>query len=122
MNEIPTFYEFVDVLRARLFAADALKRAELHDFADLMRREDYADLIPDNWYDDAFDELKTQGHLHPASGKAMGPTMHGYRLTAAHTSAGSRSRRTTCPRKRTTDRTPSRPRERPLGRSPRRAI
>jgi hypothetical protein len=81
MNEIPTFYEFVDVLRARLFAADALKRAELHDFADLMRREDYADLIPDNWYDDAFDELKTQGHLHPASGKAMGPTMHG-RLSA----------------------------------------
>jgi hypothetical protein len=81
MNEIPTFYEFVDVLRARLFAADALKRAELHDFADLMRREDYADLIPDNWYDDAFDELKTQGHLDPASGKAMGPTMHG-RLSA----------------------------------------
>jgi hypothetical protein len=79
--DVPTFDEFVDILRARVFAADALKRSELHDFADLMSREDYAHLIPDNWYEDAFDELEAQGHLDPASEKTMGPTMHG-RLSA----------------------------------------
>ena len=81
MTDVPTFDEFVEVLRARLFAADALKPSELHDFADLMSREDYAHLIPDSWVEDAFDELEAQGHLDTASGKAMGPTMHG-RLSA----------------------------------------
>jgi hypothetical protein len=42
---------------------------------------DYAGTVGENWYSDAFDELEAQGHLDPASGKAMGPTMHG-RLSA----------------------------------------
>jgi hypothetical protein len=37
---------------------------------------DYADRVSDNWYEEAFDELEALGHLSPASGKAMGPTMH----------------------------------------------
>jgi hypothetical protein len=42
---------------------------------------DHADKVGDNWYEDAFDELEAQGHLAPASGKAMEPTMNG-RLSA----------------------------------------
>jgi hypothetical protein len=57
----------------------ALKPGELHDFHELM--SDYADTVGENWYSDAFDELKAQGHLDPASGKAMGPRMQG-RLSA----------------------------------------
>ena len=116
MTELPTFDEFVDVLRERLFAADALKPGELHDFHELM--SDYADKVGENWNEYAFDELEAQGHLDPASGKAMGPTMTaGSRRTGAHTSASSRSRRKTRPSKRTTDRAPLSPGERgrPLG-------
>jgi hypothetical protein len=36
MTEFPTFDDFVDVLRQRLAAADALKPSELHDFHELM--------------------------------------------------------------------------------------
>lgn len=79
MDDLPTFDEFVDVLRKRLAATDALEPSELHDFRELM--SDYADKVGDNWYEDAFDELEAQGHLDPASGKAMGPTMSG-RLSA----------------------------------------
>jgi len=79
VTELPTFDEFVDVLRERLFAADALKPGELHDVHELT--SDYANRVGENWYEDAFDELEAQGHLDPASGKAMGPTMHG-RLSA----------------------------------------
>ena len=79
MSDLPTFDEFVDVLRERLAAADALKPSELHDVRVLMN--DYADKVGDNWYEDAFDELAAQGHLDPASGKSMGPTMNG-RLSA----------------------------------------
>jgi hypothetical protein len=78
-EDLPTFDEFVDELRRRLGAADALKPSELHDSHELM--SDYADRVGENWYSDAFDELEAQGHLDPASGKAMGPTMHG-RLSA----------------------------------------
>ena len=63
----------------RLGDADALKPSELHDFHELMT--DYADKVGEAWYENAFDELHAQGHLDPASGKAMGPTMHG-RLSA----------------------------------------
>ena len=79
MSDLPTFDEFVDVLRTRLAAADALDRSQLHDFHVLM--EDYADKVGDNWFEDAFDELEALGHLDPASGKGMGPTM-GARLSA----------------------------------------
>ena len=33
---------------------------------------DHANLAPENWYWDAFEELEAQGHLEPASGKAFG--------------------------------------------------
>jgi hypothetical protein len=79
MTELPTFDEFVEVLRERLFAADALNRSELHDFGELM--SEYTGKVGDNWFEHAFDELEAQGHLDPASGKAMGPAMHG-RLSA----------------------------------------
>lgn len=79
MDDLPTFVEFVDVLRKRLAAAGALKPSELHDFRELM--SDFADKVGDNWYEDAFDELEVQGHLDPASGKTMGPTVFG-RLSA----------------------------------------
>jgi hypothetical protein len=79
MTDLPTFDEFVDVLRKRLAAHDALNPSALHDFREVMN--DYADKVGDNWYSDAFDELEAQGHLDPASGKAMGPKPHG-RLSA----------------------------------------
>ena len=40
---LPTFDEFVDVLRERLEAKDALNPSELHDFHELM--SDYADKV-----------------------------------------------------------------------------
>jgi hypothetical protein len=73
VNDLPTFDEFVDVLRERIGTADALNPGELHDVHELM--SDYADRVGDNWYENAFDELEAQGHLDPASGKTMGPTM-----------------------------------------------
>jgi hypothetical protein len=66
-----TFDEFVDLLRIRLGAADALSISEAHGFKTLMA--DYAEVTPDNWWWDAFDELEAQGHLDPrASGKTFG--------------------------------------------------
>jgi hypothetical protein len=79
MEDLPSFDEFVDVLRSRLAAADALHPSELHDVHELM--SDYADRVGENWYEHAFDELEAQGHLDPASGKSMGPRMHA-RLSA----------------------------------------
>jgi hypothetical protein len=55
-EDLPTFDEFVDELRRRLGAADALKPSELHDFHELM--SDYAGTVGENWYSDAFDELE----------------------------------------------------------------
>jgi hypothetical protein len=78
--EPPSFDEFVDLVRVRLGAADALKPSELHEFKSLFTTED-AEPIPDNWWEDAFDELQAQGHLDPASSKAFGPTMRA-RLSA----------------------------------------
>jgi hypothetical protein len=64
------FDEFVDLLRVRLFQADALDRSKLHDFKELM--SDCANVTPEGWYDDAFEELQAQGHLHQASGATFG--------------------------------------------------
>jgi hypothetical protein len=78
-EDLPTFDEFVDVLRERLGAKDALVPSELHDVHELM--SDYAGRVGDNWYENAFDELEAQGHLDQASGKAMGqPWARGFRL------------------------------------------
>jgi hypothetical protein len=69
-GEIPTFDELVDLLRERLGYADAISPSELHSFKELMK--DRSDVIPDNWYQEAFDELDAQGHLDRASSKVMG--------------------------------------------------
>jgi hypothetical protein len=77
--EIPTFDELVDLLRVRLDTADALKPAELHSFKELMK--DYAHVIADGWYWDAFDELEALGHLDRNSARANGRDADG-RLSA----------------------------------------
>jgi hypothetical protein len=69
-EQIPTFYELVDLLRSRIGVADAIKDGELHSFKTLM--SDRADVIADQWYWKAFDELETLGHLDPASHKEFG--------------------------------------------------
>lgn len=66
------FDEFVAVLRVRIGLADGMKPGELHDFRELM--SDYAETIPDQWWERAFERLDNQGHLHPESGMAMGPS------------------------------------------------
>jgi hypothetical protein len=79
MIDLPSFDEFVDVLRERIGTADALNPSELHSFKELV--SDYADSVSENWYWEAFEELEAQGHLDSASGKAMGNDAHG-RLSA----------------------------------------
>ncbi len=78
-TKVLDFDEFVDLLRERLFDADALDRSKLHEFNELM--SDYSAVTPEGWYDDAFEELEAQGHLHEASGRAMGGSVFG-RLSA----------------------------------------
>jgi len=70
VTEIPSFDELIDLLRIRLRDADAISPSELHSFKELMA--DHADVIADQWYQEAFDELEAQGHLDPASTKVMG--------------------------------------------------
>jgi hypothetical protein len=65
----------VDVLRERLFDYEALHGSSaLPDFHELM--SDHAN-APSEWPLQAYEELEAQGHLHPASGLAMGPTPFG---------------------------------------------
>lgn len=77
--EIPSFDELVDLLRVRIRDADALNASELHSFKTLMA--DHADVIADNWYWEAFEELEAQGHLHHASTLGNGGDAHA-RLSA----------------------------------------
>jgi hypothetical protein len=75
-----SFDELVDLLRVRLGMHDALDPVHAHEFKDVMA--DHADVIADQWYVDAFEELVAAGHLDTAaSGKAMGFNAHG-RLSA----------------------------------------
>ena len=67
--DIPSFDELVDELRIRLDRADGLND-EFHSFKTLMA--DYAEVIADRWYWDAFEELEAQSHLHPDSHKVSG--------------------------------------------------
>jgi hypothetical protein len=55
------FDEFVEVLRERLFDADALFPGRIHSFMELM--PDYADVTPTIWYRQAYEELDAQGHI-----------------------------------------------------------
>jgi hypothetical protein len=70
MTETLTYDQFLDLLRARIADADAIKTGELHNFSDLM--SDYADVIPETWYWMAFEEMDAEGHLHPESSKLSG--------------------------------------------------
>ena len=67
-----TFDEFVALLRQRLFDAEAIDNSTLPDFKELM--SDYAEVIPDGWYDQAYEELEANGHLNP---KLSGGTFGG---------------------------------------------
>jgi len=78
-DPIPSFDELVDVLRVRIRDADAINGSELHSFKELM--SDYADVVGDNFYVEAFEELEAQGHIHDASGMAFGGDAHA-RLSA----------------------------------------
>jgi hypothetical protein len=70
-EEPPSLDQLVDLLRVRLRDADALNASELHSFKELM--SDHADVIADQWYWHAFEELDAQGHLDPAIGEGDGP-------------------------------------------------
>jgi hypothetical protein len=69
----------VDLLRVRIGIADDLDAIKLHSFKELM--SDHADVLGEQWYTRAFEELDALGHLDPASGKEMGFDAHG-RLSA----------------------------------------
>jgi hypothetical protein len=74
------FDQFVDLLRVRIGAADAVKGSHgLHSFRELMA--DYADVTSEHWYWQAFDELDAQGHLSPTSRVTKGGDAKG-RLSA----------------------------------------
>jgi hypothetical protein len=74
------FDQFVDLLRGRIGAADAVKGShELHSFRELMA--DYDDVTPPQWYWEAFEALNEQGHLSPTSRVATGGDANG-RLSA----------------------------------------
>jgi hypothetical protein len=74
------FDQFVDLLRARMGAADAVEGShEVHSFRELMA--DYADVTPSQWYWEAFEELDAQGHLSPTSRVVKGDDAKG-RLSA----------------------------------------
>jgi hypothetical protein len=79
-EDVPSFDELVDLLRVRLGIADAVNPSEFHSFKKLM--VDDADVIADQWYSEAFDELKARGHLDDASpGRMFGGDAHA-RLSA----------------------------------------
>jgi hypothetical protein len=65
MNEPLAFDDLVDVLRERLYDADALEPSELHSFKTLLA--DGAHWIPPGWYHRLCEELKAQGHLSHAA-------------------------------------------------------
>lgn len=67
--DVLAFDEFVDLISERMFDADALDSSKLYEFKELV--SDYADVIPESWWDDAVAELDAQG-LHPASGATFG--------------------------------------------------
>ena len=68
--EIPAFDELLDLLRVRLGDADAIDPSRIHSFKELM--SDRAEVIGEQWYWHAFEELEAQGHLDPASHKEFG--------------------------------------------------
>lgn len=64
-NEIPDFDDAVDLLRDRLERLDALDASAMHSFQTAMA--DYADVLAEGFYWEAFEELESLGHLNPAT-------------------------------------------------------
>jgi hypothetical protein len=75
------FDSYVDVLRQRIFDYEAVHNdGTLPHFDELM--DDYADVAPAAWPEQAYQELRAQGHLdEKASGMTFGPKVFG-RLSA----------------------------------------
>ena len=71
------FDEYVDVLRERIFDYAAVHNdGTIPNFDELMN--EYADVAPEAWPVQAYEELLAQGHLNPnVSGMTMGPKAHG---------------------------------------------
>lgn len=64
------------MLRERLFDHEAVHGDGIPNFDELM--SDYADVAPEAWPVQAYEELLAQGHLNPkVSGMTMGPKAHG---------------------------------------------
>jgi hypothetical protein len=61
-TQILSFDEFVDLLRERMFDADALFPSRVHDVKTHLL-PDYVGVVPDNWWEEAREELDAQGHL-----------------------------------------------------------
>jgi hypothetical protein len=59
------FYEMVDLLRIRMFDAEAIDDVTIPTFRELMKDE----VVPETFYHQAYDELEAIGHLGRASGK-----------------------------------------------------
>ena len=67
-TEPPSFDELLDLLRIRLGAADDLDPSSAHSFKKLIADRADAGVIPENFYQRAFDELEAMNHLdHRAS-------------------------------------------------------
>jgi hypothetical protein len=65
-----SFDDFVDLLRERVFDAEAVKSSsQHHSFKELMSD---CELVPEQWYWQAFADLEAQGHLAEASSKLNG--------------------------------------------------
>lgn len=63
-----SFDDFVNLLRVRLGIADVVESSEIHSFKKLMA--DHAEVVPEGWYWDAYDELAALGHLDAVSHRA----------------------------------------------------
>jgi hypothetical protein len=55
------FDGFVDLIRTRMGAADALEPSRIHSFKNDLASD--VENVPETWYSDAFDELEAQGHI-----------------------------------------------------------
>ena len=80
-TEIPTFDGFVELLRERMFDADALFPSRVHSFKDDLLPDDVGG-VPDGWWFDGLEELQAQGHI--------GPDGSGFGSPAARLSADGR--------------------------------
>lgn len=71
------FDTYVDVLRERIFDYEAVHDdGTIPNFDELM--DEYAEVAPGAWPEQAYEELLAQGHLNPnVSGMTSGPKPHG---------------------------------------------